>query len=244
MKRRDWIKKNLLFTCATVLTPLLDLQAGKKRRKVLFVGDSITSHGGFIKYLNLKLKVNGLDGRYELINGGLSGETITGLTEPSHPGPRPYLFDRLEIMLDQYQPLVAFFCYGINCGIYQPMDAAKLVKYKSGLDRILSVCAAQKIKPVLMTPTPLALKAKLKQQLRQNPPSEWSWREPYPAYSEEVVKVFAEVVKDCASKQVQAIDLYTPLLRQKARAYGSDPIHPNAEGHQIIATTIWDQYKF
>jgi lysophospholipase L1-like esterase len=34
------------------------------------------------------------------------------------------------------------------------------------------------------------------------------------------------------------IDIYHPLLKNKAIAFDSDPIHPNAVGHKIISDEI------
>ena len=56
------------------------------------------------------------------INLGLPGETVTGLSEPGHPFPRPNVHERFGRVLAGGKPDLVFACYGMNDGIYYPFS--------------------------------------------------------------------------------------------------------------------------
>src|SRR5207237_689024 len=89
-------------------------------QRVLFLGDSNTFTGQFIAYLDAYLFTRFPGQKFELINLGLPSETVSGLSEPDHPYPRPNVHDRLERALAEAKPEVVFACYGMNDGIYYP----------------------------------------------------------------------------------------------------------------------------
>ena len=89
-----------------------------KSNRVLFLGDSITHAGGYIAWIEMQCRLQGMDPLPEFINVGLSSETCTGLSEPDHPFPRPDIHERLDRALQQVQPDVVVACYGMNDGIY------------------------------------------------------------------------------------------------------------------------------
>ncbi len=63
-----------------------------------------------------------------VIGCGLPSETVSGLSEEGHAGgkfPRPVLSERLDRVLTVVEPDLVFACYGINCGIYEPLDEAR-----------------------------------------------------------------------------------------------------------------------
>src|SRR5258708_30140369 len=86
----------------------------KKGQRVLFLGDSNTFAGLFIAYLDGYLMTRFPADRWELINLGLPSETVSGLSEPDHPYPRPDVHERLETALMKTHPDVVVVCYGIN----------------------------------------------------------------------------------------------------------------------------------
>jgi lysophospholipase L1-like esterase len=92
-------------------------------QRVLVLGDSITHAGGWVSNLAAWMEREGLDA--EVINCGLPSETVSGLSEAGHAGgkfPRPDLHQRLDRVLRLVRPDVVIACYGMNCGIYQPLD--------------------------------------------------------------------------------------------------------------------------
>src|ERR1700730_16952615 len=64
--------------------------------RVVFLGDSLTNSGKYIDYTDPYLVTRFPERTFELINLGLSSETISGLSEPDHPFPRPNVHEPLE----------------------------------------------------------------------------------------------------------------------------------------------------
>src|SRR5262245_48224715 len=89
----------------------------KDGQRVVFLGDSNTAAGKFIAYLDAYLCTRFPEKRFELINLGLLSETVTGLSEPDHPFPRPNVHDRIDRALELSRPDVVVICYGMNDGI-------------------------------------------------------------------------------------------------------------------------------
>ncbi|MFY0599748.1 MAG: SGNH/GDSL hydrolase family protein [Cyclobacteriaceae bacterium] len=246
MNRRIFSKQLALLGAGFSIIPSCGFENQKfilkDGMKIAFIGDSITQAGGYIELLRSFIAKRYPDKKVELINLGLSGETITGLTEESHPGPRPYLFDRLESLLDEHKPDVAFYCYGINCGIYQPFSQDTMDRYKQGFERIEKETTSRNIELVLMTPPPFALTDEQKNTLLSENLEIYTWQKPWPDYDEDVMIKEYEFVKQFAeSEEYRLIDIRTPLFAQKEKAYSVDPIHPNETGHGIIASAIVKQ---
>ncbi|MFY0653903.1 MAG: hypothetical protein JXQ96_17820 [Cyclobacteriaceae bacterium] len=239
MTRRKHLKILGTLTVGMLESPIDLLAIGGKKVKIAFIGDSITQNGTYIDFLSDFFKKHKPDLNYELINCGLSSETITGLTENEHPGPRPYLFDRLDSELGKHQPDIAYFCYGINCGIYNPFSKQTLDAYKNGLSRILKATGKRKIEARFLNTPPLTLSPKRKSELIANPPENYSWKNPFPHYDKAVLAKFRLEVEGLKDKGISVVDICTPLLKGKELAYGADPIHPNNYGHFVMAKAIW-----
>ena len=109
------------------------IEEGVKR--IVFVGNSITYAGGYINYIDTYLSIRYPKKNYEIINLGLPSETVSGLSEPNHANgafPRPNLHDRLESLLNKTKPDLIFACYGMNDGIYKPLDETRFKKFRDG----------------------------------------------------------------------------------------------------------------
>src|SRR6185295_301367 len=114
-------------TMAATLVAVLATNAGpdlsatffnSSSSKVLFFGDSITHAGGYINALKALLTTKYPSLKASFVNAGLSSETVSHLTETGHPGPRPWLFDRFDSVMNAQKPDLVFACYGMNDGIY------------------------------------------------------------------------------------------------------------------------------
>lgn len=123
---------------ASTLTPVLaqtgPFPAGTKR--VLFLGNSITYAGMYVTSVETYLLTHYPNLSVEFINAGLPSETVSGLSEPNHAEgrfPRPDLHERLDRVLAQTKPDVVFACYGMNDGIYLPLDEARFRPYREGM---------------------------------------------------------------------------------------------------------------
>src|SRR5262245_51688989 len=102
----------------------------RPEQRVLFLGDSNTHAGTYVQYLDAYLRCRFPDDRYDLVNLGLPSETVSGLSEPDHPFPRPDLHERLKRALAKTRPSVVVACYGMNDGIYYPFSEERFAKYQ------------------------------------------------------------------------------------------------------------------
>lgn len=112
-------------------------QGGYVNRRWLFLGDSITQNGTYVDYIETWLLLNEPDAP-EIIDLGLSSETVSGHSEPDHPFPRPDLHQRLDKVLKRTKPKRVIACYGMNCGIYHPFSKARFNAYKEGIRKLIS----------------------------------------------------------------------------------------------------------
>ncbi len=241
-KRRDFIKGVLLGSIGISLMPSCSSSSVfrfKKGQVVGCIGDSITHAGknGYVEKLQAYFDENYPDLALKFVNLGLSGETITGLTEETHPGPRPFLFSRLDAVLQKTRADIYFFSYGINCGIYQAPNPENDTLYKKGILRFLDAVTKYKAKAILLTPPPLAFISYNSKERDKSLP--YTWQQPYPNYDKEVITKFKTIIEQTRHSSVgKIIDIYTPLSNNRSVAYDKDPIHPNKKGHNIIANTI------
>ena len=124
----------LVRVTATLAQTNSPFPAGVKR--ILFLGNSITYSGTYVTDIEAYFIVHYPAQQYEFINVGLPSETVSGLSEPNHADgrfPRPDLHERLARVLAQTKPDVVFACYGINDGIYLPLDETRFRAYQEGM---------------------------------------------------------------------------------------------------------------
>ena len=117
---------SLLFSClgAIAATP-----------RVAILGDSITYGGRWPTRVESALRNTPQFAGAEIVNFGLGSETVSGLSEPGHAAgqfPRPCLHERLGRILEAYKPTLVLACYGMNDGIYQPLDETRTKAYQDG----------------------------------------------------------------------------------------------------------------
>ena len=124
-----------------------------KARRIAVLGDSITYGGDWVAELIAWMERQGTDA--EVIDVGLPSETVSGLSEEGHAGgtfPRPDLFERLDRVLRVVRPDVVLACYGMNCGIYQPLDDTRFSKFKAGIERLHETVATTGATIIHLTP--------------------------------------------------------------------------------------------
>ncbi|HEY2911579.1 MAG TPA: lipolytic enzyme, partial [Gemmataceae bacterium] len=112
----------------------------RDHNRIVFLGDSNTFAGRFIAYLEAYTRLRHPDRQLELINLGLPSETVSGLSEPDHPYPRPNVHSRLAAALAKTKPNVVVACYGMNDGIYYPFDEERFRKYQDGFRKLIADC--------------------------------------------------------------------------------------------------------
>lgn len=235
-------------------------ETGGQPLKVLFLGDSITHDGRYIRYLSRYFHTLLPKSGYTFVNRGLSSETASGLSEPDHPFPRPCIHDRLEDILKEEKPDIVLFCYGMNDGIYMPLSEARFQSYKEGVLRLIARLRAFGIKKVVgMTPPPFdfATAAAKDWEGHSEEDAAYSYLRPYrhydrvlEAYGDSILSLEnpepEEASEDNLLKSLDGVIDLRPSLKsliEENRAknttyrYG-DGIHPDSQGHFVISQAI------
>lgn len=213
-------------------------------QRVVFLGDSNTFAGLFVAYIDSYLFTRFPDQKFELINLGLPSETVSGLSEPDHPYPRPDVHERLDRALAKTKPDVVIACYGMNDGIYYPFSEERFRKYQEGIRKLIARVRKAGAKVVLMTPAPFDPKP-VKDKLLPRSAEKFSWVHPYEGY-DEVLTRYSEWLLTLRGEGFIVADPHTAINRYLARVRRSEPgyrvsgdgIHPDATGHWLIAQEL------
>jgi lysophospholipase L1-like esterase len=197
-------------------------------RRVVFLGDSITQAGGYVGFTTYYLERLHPDRDFDVLGLGLASETLSGLSEEGHAGgkfPRPCLFERLGRLLEKAKPEVVFACYGMNDGIYQPLDRDRFAAFQTGVKKLIEQCKAAGVKQIyLITPpiydfTPQA--------------AEFNY--------DAVLAEYAKWEAGLKTPGVTVIDLH-PAMRKaregRAKPFSPDMVHPGDDGHLLMARTV------
>jgi len=214
-----------LFLASTLAAQSVDSLAGKR---VVFLGDSITQAGQYVTLTSYYLDKLYPQKSFDIYGLGLSSETLSGLSEPGHAGgafPRPCLFERLGRLLERARPEVVFACYGINDGIYQPLDEQRFAAFQRGVKRLIDECRSAGVKDVFLVTPPI--------YDTHVGPGEFDYDSVMTAYAAWEMKL--------DQPGVHVIDLHTAMrLARDARSepFSKDRVHPGDDGHLLIARTI------
>jgi lysophospholipase L1-like esterase len=233
----------LSSSCSSAFAELPSPLKGKKR--VLFIGDSITHSGGYVAWIETQLRLQN-ESFPEIINVGLSSETCSGCSEPDHPFPRPDVHTRLDSALAKVKPDLVVACYGMNDGIYYPFGEERFKKYKAGVNLLIKKVHAANAKLVLLTPPPFDPTPLLgTKKLKPIGEKKYAWFAMYEKY-DDVLARYAAWIMEQKGRVEMVIDVHTPLLqyatdqRKKNPKFTLTPdgIHPNPVGHRIMGETI------
>ena len=203
-------------------------------KRIVALGDSITHDGRWLVNLVAWMERQGTAA--EVIDMGLSSETVSGLSEASHAGgkfPRPDVHERLGRVLRLARPDVVLACYGMNCGIYQPLDEGRFAKFKTGMERLHAAVEQAGAKIVHLTPP-----------VYGGPPGK-----PAPAGDVNYDAVLAAYSDWLLSKRAAGwlvIDVHGPMKAMLAAkraadpgfAFAADGIHPDDAGHWAICRAV------
>ena len=205
----------------------------EKGGRVLFLGDSITWAGDYVTDFITWAEAGPCRGRgITWLNLGLSSETVSGLSEEGHAGgrfPRPDLHERLGRVLEQTKPDLVFACYGMNCGIQQPLDEGRFGRYRDGILRLRKEADSRGAGLVLLTP-----------------PYFDGTRAPDRAYYNGVLATYAEWLLAQRAAGWEVIDIHGAMTRaidarrriEPAFSVQRDAVHPDAAGHWMIASAM------
>jgi len=212
------------------------------------LGDSITQDGRYVALVEAAIMVANPEIDIQIIGAGLASETVSGITEPVHPYPRPNINDRSKNIIDLVNPDWIVACYGMNDGIYHPSSPNIVAAYTNGLSRLVETAANANAKLILVTPPPFDVDANpIVQAIKQADKTEpYGYKNPYPKYCETLQELSAAVASFQDHPSVhQVIDLQAPMTTylssmkslDKDYQYG-DGVHPPLDGHVAMANLI------
>ncbi|OAI53189.1 lipolytic enzyme [Planctomycetaceae bacterium SCGC AG-212-F19] len=197
-------------------------------KRVVVLGDSITQSGGYVTFITYYLEKLHPKKDFDILGLGLASETLSGLSEDGHAGgkfPRPCLFERLGRLLDKAKPDVVFACYGMNDGIYQPLDDARFAAFKTGVTKLVEQCKQASVKEVyLITPPIYDFTPKDK---------EFNY--------DSVLTDYAKWEMEMKMPGMRVIDLHTAMRKARdarTKAFSKDRVHPGDDGHLLMARTV------
>ena len=218
-------------TCLTAAepTPPREMVLGAKR--IVILGDSITYGGGWVVPFIAWLESEGWTG--DVINMGLSSETVSGLSEEGHAGgkfPRPDLHERLDRVLRVGRPDLVIACYGMNCGIYQPLDEARFAKFKDGMQRLHDAVEKTGAKIIHLTPPVYDRRPD-----KDGPAGKVDYDAVLDAYSKWLLSKRADgwIVVDIHGPMKSS--LAAARAKDPAAVFAPDAVHPNEAGHWAFA---------
>ena len=223
-----------------------ELQFPLEAKRILFLGDSITHNGRYVAWIEMQLRLQGVEPLPQIINIGLSSETCSGLSEPDHPFPRPDVHERLDRALAKVKPDVVVACYGMNDGIYYPLGDDRFKAYQNGVNRLIEKVHAAGAKMVLMTPPPFdPVPLRGKGKLKPAGEAKYAYFAMYENY-DDVLARYGKWIMQQADRVEMVIDLHTPVSEYVAEkrkenvqfTLSPDGIHPNSEGHRLLGETI------
>lgn len=196
----------------------------RKRKKIVFFGDSITNFGsrpgGYITRIVRLLKEADIEYKYELSGAGINGNTVRDL------------YHRVEKdILSEGADIVVIFI-GVN-DIWHKLKGGGTDKkefeaiYEALIKKIISV----NIKVVVSTLTVIGEKLEYQNQ------------------QDEDLEIYSQIVRQLASKyDLPLVDLrnaflnYNLLNNIENNEYGIltfDKVHLNSNGNQLVAEEMW-----
>ena len=211
--------------------------------RVLILGDSITHDGTYVSIFEAYLYARFPRQRFDVIGVGLSSETASGLSETTHPFPRPDVHTRLDSALAKTSPQVVIACYGMNDGIYHPQSPEHMAAYQRGIIQLIDKSQAAGARlVVVLTPPPFDPTGK---ELAPAGQPDYGYERPYEEY-DDVLADYARWIVTIERDGVVTGDVHTALTEHLATERRSDPgykvsgdgVHPNGRGHMIIAATL------
>lgn len=222
------------FVLAVVLSSVLaaplgaqdvDALAGKR---VVFLGDSITQAGGYVAFTTYYLEKLYPKKDFDILGLGLASETLSGLSEDGHAGgkfPRPCLSERLGRVLEKAKPEVVFACYGMNDGIYQPLDKDRTAAFQKGVTKLIDQCKQVGVKQIFLVTPPIYDMMPKKDEFNYDT----------------VLTEYAKWEVGLKVPGVHVIDLHAAMRKARdgrAEPFSKDKVHPGDDGHLLIAKTI------
>lgn len=205
----------------------------KGTKRILFLGNSITYAGSYMADIESFIVTHYPKQHYEFIPAGLSGETVSGLSEPNPASEkfiRPDLHNRLTRVLAQTKPDVVFACYGMNDGIYLPLDETRFKAFREGMKWLHGELEKAGAKRIIFLTPPVHDDKKLGTQ----------------GYNLVLDRYADWLLAQRDSLKWEVADLHFPMksyLEDKRKSepgfkLANDGIHPAELGHWLMARSV------
>lgn len=221
--------RNILLSAFFVF-PAVSLQAEKEER-VVFLGDSITHHGRYMRLISDYCLTRWPERKFEFRSAGVGGDTAVGCC------------GRLAEDVDVWRPTTITVMFGMNDVCLhsygegkptEPQDRA-IAAYGTNLRNLLD--ALQRSNPaaklILLTPSPFDDTSKMKGGVRA------------PGANEKGLTALAEIVRTVGrERKLPVVDIHAPMTaynkeRQKTdpafTLCGKDRVHPLLPGGCFMA---------
>lgn len=210
----------------------------KDIKRIVFLGNSITYAGGYISDIETYFITRYPKHKLEFINVGLPSETVSGLSEAGHAGgrfPRPDLHERLQRVLDLIKPDLVFACYGMNDGIYKPLDSTRFLAYQNGIMWLNQMLLQNGVKRIIHITPPVHDDVKLRTK----------------GYNKVLDTYAAWLINYGKANKWEVIDLHFPMTKyledriakNDLFKLAQDGVHPGEEGHWVMAKMILEGLK-
>ncbi len=215
-----------------VLTAFLSVVFAREER-VAILGDSIPYAGGWPTLVTEGLHQSKQYADATIVNICVPSETVAGLSEPGHAGgafPRPCLHDRLARVLAEFKPTLVIACYGMNDGLYKPLDPGRFESYKTGIIRLKKEAEAAGARVILVTPPPY------RGDQLDKPQDEY----------DKTLSAYGEWLVSQRKNGWDVIDIRPYVKKGIAEAkkskpgfvYAGDGVHPGDAGHRLIGEAV------
>ncbi|OAI41762.1 lipolytic enzyme [Planctomycetaceae bacterium SCGC AG-212-D15] len=197
-------------------------------KRIVFLGDSITQSGGYVAFATYYLEKLYPQKDFDILGLGLASETLSGLSEDGHAGgkfPRPCLLERLDRVLEKARPDVVVACYGMNDGIYLPLDKERFAAFQTGVKKLIEQCKKTGAKNIYLVTPPIYDFSPTKGEFN------------YDA----VLTEYAKWETELKVAGVTVIDLHSAMRKARegrTAPFSGDKVHPGDDGHLLMAKTI------
>lgn len=199
---------------------------------IVFLGDSITHNGGYIKALQaaLLLKYPGMKAKF--VNAGVSGENLTKLMV------------RLDSVLKAEKPDLVFSSYGMNDGGYNPMSEDRFKTYRDLNVKLAATVRKTGSEFIYMTSTPFDSLTAVPLIVDQPP---YGFKQFYRNF-DSVLTAYGDFLLGLRSPDQMVIDLQRPMrawareqrLKDPKYAWTAEGVHPIDEAQKQMGKIIYD----
>jgi len=214
------------MTALLLAAALLAASPLQNVKRIVCLGDSITHGGQYVVDFNCWLVTKHPD--IEVLNLGLASETVSGLSEEGHAGgkfPRPDLHERLGRVLRMSKPDLVIACYGMNDGIYLPLDEERFKKLRDGMTRLHDAVRKTGADIIHLTPTVF-------DDSKNN--------------YDDVLARYVAWLLDQRANGWKVVDIHGPMKARIAElrrgnpdfTFARDHVHPDKAGHRVMAQPL------